>query len=269
MTPIQAIALGALQGLTEFFPISSSGHLILVPALFNWQEQGLLFDVTVHLGTLGAIILAMRREIASLIKGVKEGVKADRSLVYKIAVATIPAVAFGGLLPGVIDSARTVSIVAAMLIVWGVLLAISDYLPKKRTIDARRVHDVTWRQAIIVGFAQAFALIPGTSRSGATMTVGLFSGLDRGQAARFSFLLAVPAILGAGAKTIWDAAKEGSADVHWLTLALGFASSLVFGVLAIRLLFVVIRKVGFLPFAIYRVALGILLFLVFIDSMTP
>lgn len=268
MTPFEAIALGALQGLTEFFPISSSGHLIIFPALFGWEEQSLLFDVTVHLGTLGAILVAMRREISSLIKGIREGVKADRALVAKLVVGTVPAVLAGGLLGSLIDSARTLPIVGVMLIVWGVLLAISDYLPKKRTVDARRVHDVTWGQTIIVGLAQAFALIPGTSRSGATMTLSLFTGMDRGQAARFSFLLAVPAIFGAGVKTIWDATQTQADNIEWLALSLGFMTSLIFGALAIRLLFFFIRKIGFLPFAVYRIALGLFLLFVFADSLT-
>lgn len=269
MMPFEAVTLGALQGVTEFFPVSSSGHLVVVPALFGWEEQGLLFDVTVHLGTLVAIIIALRREIGSVIKGAREGTKADRALIVKLLVATVPALLVGGLLGGAIDSVRTVPVVAVMLIVWGILLALADLWPKKRTIDARRVHDVSWPQAIAVGIAQAFALIPGTSRSGATMTVGLFADMDRGQAARFSFLLGIPAIAAAGAKTIWDAAQAGAADIPWTTLGLGFVSALLFGIIAIRFLFFVIRKVGFVPFAVYRIALGILLLLVFADSMTP
>lgn len=259
MTPLQAIVLGALQGVTEFLPISSSGHLIVVPALLGWEEQGIVFDVTVHLATLCAIVIALKNEIVSVVKGAREGVKADRSLIAKLLVATVPAFAVGALWGGELDSVRTVVIVAWMLIGWGVLLFVADHYPRKLTVDARRVYEVGWKQAIVVGIAQAFALVPGTSRSGATMTVGLLSGMDRGQAARFSFLLAVPAILGAGVKTAFDAAQAGNIQLDWLALGLGFASALVCGVLAIRFLFFVIRKSGFGPFAAYRIALGIII----------
>lgn len=259
MTPLQAVVLGALQGITEFLPISSSGHLIVVPALFGWEVQGMVFDITVHLATLCAIMIALRHEMLSVIRGVRKNVRADRALVTKLLLATIPAVIAGVLLGGEIESVRTVTIVAWMLIVWGVLLFVADYVPRKRTVDARRVYEVGWGQAIVVGLAQAFALVPGTSRSGATMTFGLFSGMDRGQAARFSFMLAVPAILGAGAKTAFDAAQAGGIDIAWPVLGIGFVSALVCGVLAIRFLFFIIRKSGFGIFAAYRIVLGITL----------
>ncbi|MBI1908145.1 undecaprenyl-diphosphate phosphatase [Candidatus Uhrbacteria bacterium] len=268
MTFLEAAVLGAVQGLTEFLPISSSGHLLAIPALFGWEAQGLVFDVAVHLATLLAIVIAMRREIGALVKGIRERVRADRSLAVKLLVATIPAVIVGAALGSMMDAVRTLPVVAAMLIAWGILLGIADYVPKKRTIDARRVHDVTWGQAVAVGVAQAFALIPGTSRSGATMTIGLFSGMDRGQAARFSFLLAIPAIVGAGAKTAWDVVDAGATDLAWGMLGIGFASALIFGVIAIRLLFFIIRKTGFGVFALYRIAFGLLLLTVFADRLT-
>ncbi len=258
MTWLHAVILGIIQGITEFLPISSSGHLLVIPAVLGWPEQGMVFDVTMHLATLLAIVIALRNDIGQLIKGCRTGVKADQLLVAKLLVATIPAVAVGVLLGDWLDSLRTVTIVAWMMILWGALLFLADYWPKKKTIDALRVRDVSWTQSVVIGVAQSFALISGTSRAGATMTVGLFSGLDRGQVARFSFLLAIPAILGAGAKTWFDVYKSGAGiGMPVGMLVIGFVTALVFGVLSIRFLFYMIRKTGFTPFAIYRIVFGV------------
>lgn len=261
MTILQAAVLGAIQGLTEFLPVSSSGHLVVFPVLFGWEPQGMTFDVAVHLATLLAIIVAMRRELGSLWKGVRSGTAADRALVAKLLVGTIPAVAVGLFLGDMLDSVRSVTVVAWMLILWGIALGIVDRFAKKKSTD-RRVHDVSWRQAIVIGVIQAFALIPGTSRSGATITAGLAMGLERAQAARYAFLLAIPAIAAAGAKTAFDVTKTGL-DVSVAPMVVGFVSALVFGIIAIRFLLAILKRGGFLGFAIYRIALGlgILLFL--------
>lgn len=263
MTILQAAVLGAVQGLTEFLPVSSSGHLIIIPAIFGWPAQGLTFDVAVHLATLIAIIVAMRREIISIARGVRSGIKADRILVAKLIVGTIPAVLAGLLLAEWFDRVRSLSVVAWMLVFWGILLLLADRTATNERAE-RRVQDVTWTQAIIIGIAQAFALIPGTSRSGATITLGLAIGLGRTQAARYAFLLAIPAIAAAGIKTAFDVSAQGL-DVAVLPLIVGFVFALVSGVVAIRFLLALLKRGSFFGFAVYRIALGLAVLLFIAD----
>lgn len=253
----QAILLGAVQGLTEFLPISSSAHLILVPKIFGWPEQGLAFDVAVHVATLGAIIVALRKDVVELIRGVRRGDGASRKLTLQLLVATVPAVVVGVAVGDALDQVRGLTIIGQSLIVWGILLVIADVIARRRT-GITATTKVKWWQALVIGFIQVLAFIPGTSRSGATMTAGLFSGLDRPTAARFSFLLAIPAIAGAGAKTAFDAWQNGL-DVPVAALMAGCLSAFVFGILAIRLLLLVVRKFSFVWFAAYRILLGVLL----------
>lgn len=256
MTALQAIVLGAVQGLTEFLPISSSAHLILVPELLGWPQQGFVFDVSVHLATLGAILWSFSDEIRHLVRGFFRGTKEARTLVAKLAVGTVPAVVFGYFFSDLVTNERVVPVIAAMLIFWGIMLWIADHVARSRKIS----HSVgaSWTQTVIIGIAQALALIPGTSRSGATMTVGLLTGLDHNNAARFSFLLAIPAVIAAAVKTAIDAAQTGM-TIPMEMLGLGFLSSFVFGMLAIKLLFVIITYRSFHIFALYRIALGVLL----------
>lgn len=263
MTPLQAIVLGAVQGVTEFLPISSSGHLIIFPELLGWEESGLAFDVALHMGTLVAIIVSFQRELRHLLTGVVRGNREARTLAAKLAVGTLPALAFGALYGDFLASTRTLPVVAVMLVVWGVLLWFADHLAKQRKLS--QGVGVSWTQAIAIGVAQALALVPGTSRSGSTMTIGLIAGLDHNNAARYSFLLAIPAMLAAGAKTFYDAAQAG-VSLSMDTLGLGFITSLVTGLLAIRLLFYVIKKKSFLVFAVYRIALGLFLLYVVISE---
>lgn len=247
MTALQAIVLGIVQGITEFLPISSSGHLIIFPELFGWPQQGIEFDVAVHMGTLVAIIACFSRELSHLVVGVWQGKKEARTLAAKLAVGTVPAIAFGLFYGDFLEETRSLPIIATMLVVWGVLLWFADYLAKQRKVSGDV--GVSWAQTVMIGVAQALALIPGTSRSGATMTVGLFAGLDHNNAARFSFLLAVPAMLAAGAKTAYDAMQAG-ADLPMDMIGLGFLSSLVAGVFAIRVLFFIIKRKWFSGFAV-------------------
>lgn len=261
MTIVQAAVLGAVQGLTEFLPISSSGHLLVVPALFGWPAQGMTFDVGVHLATLLAIVIAMRREIGLIVTGVRAGSAASRALLAKLLVGTVPAVLAGFFLADWLESIRTVTVAAWMLMVWGVLLAVADRRGKRKTDSGKTtVQDVTWGQAMLVGVAQAFALVPGTSRAGATITAGLFGGLERAQAARYTFLLAIPAILAAGAKTAFDALQMGW-SIEGVPFAVGFVCALVSGIFAIRFLLAILQRGGFLGFAVYRVAFGLAILL--------
>lgn len=263
MTILHAIVLGVVQGVTEFLPVSSSGHLILFPAVLGWPEQGMTFDVAVHLATLLAIVVAMRAELVSVAKGVVRKSRTDRALVAKLVVGTLPAVVVGFFLGDMLESIRSVAVVAWMLIIWGVLLAVADRRGKRKAESGKTgVSDVTWTQAMVIGVLQALALVPGTSRSGVTITGGLFMGLDRAQAARYTFLLAIPAILGAAAKTTWDVLHVGL-DVGIAPLVVGFAAATISGILAIRFLLLLLRRGGFTGFAVYRIALGVTILLAF------
>lgn len=260
MELVQAIVLGAVQGVTEFLPVSSSGHLILFPELFGWAPQGIVFDVTVHVATLCAVFIALRKDIMSVVRGVMKGDKASRLLVIKIFAATIPIVIVGGLWGSFFETFRSTDVVAVSLIIWGVLLGLADRYTALMRGQVAELTKVRWWQAMLIGAIQVFALIPGTSRSGATMTAGLLSGVDRATAARFSFLLAIPAILGAATTTAFDVAQTGL-DLPVESLLAGFVSALIFGILAIQLLLIILRRSTFLAFAIYRVALGVFLLL--------
>lgn len=255
MTIIEAVILGALQGITEFLPVSSSGHLILFPTVFGWEVQSVAFDVAVHVATLGAIFVALWPRISAWIREIRMGNRSARALAVYLAVATIPAGAFGIFAHDWLDVQRTLPVVGAMLILWGIVLYAADVVAARVRRTVIQDEQVSLWLAIIIGIGQAIALIPGTSRSGVSMSVGLFFGMDRKTAAHFSFLLAIPAILGAGLVTALDVAREGLDVSVWVLLA-GCASALITGIFAIRFLFAVIHRGGFRWFALYRVLLG-------------
>ncbi len=252
----QIVLLAIVQGITEFLPISSSGHLILVPYFTDWQDQGLVTDVMVHVGSLFAIIAYFWRDVIRLLGGVRDmflgrWTPAARLAVY-IVLATIPAVLFGLILKktGILADIRGIKIVAWNAIIFGVLLYVADRFGPR----LRQMADMRLGQALTIGFAQALALIPGTSRSGITMTAARFLGFTRPEAARFSFLLGMPAIAGAGLLTVleaWGSGERISSDA-WLAAFFTFLSSLA----AIAFLMFLIRKMSFLPFVLYRLALG-------------
>lgn len=256
MTVLQAVVLGAVQGLTEFLPVSSSGHLLLVPALLGWEPQPLAFDLIIHIATLFAVIIALRADIVWLWDGVWKRDPVRLQLCYKLAAATVPALVVGFFLGDWLESLRSAQIAAVSLIVWGVLLGLADRFSAMMRGQLKDLGRVQWWQAAFIGIIQIFSFIPGTSRSGSTMTAGLFSGLDRVAAARFSFLLAIPITAAAGASALIDVANHGT-DIALLPMLTGFVSAFIFGILAIRLLLVVVRGSSFVWFAIYRVALGI------------
>lgn len=258
MTVLQAVVLGAVQGITEFLPISSSGHLIVVPELLGWEQQGLTFDLIIHLATLLAVIIALRTEIMWLWDGFLKRDRARLQLIWKLLIATIPAGAVGLFFGDWLGSFREAEVVAVSLIVWGVLLGFVDRFSSMMRGQLKDLSRVRWWQAVFVGVVQIFSFIPGTSRSGSTMTAGLFAGLDRVAAARFSFLLAIPITAAAGLSALLDVANHGL-DITLLPMMSGFFSAFIFGILAIRLLLVVVRKSSFLWFALYRIALGIFL----------
>ncbi len=258
MSFIQMLLIAVIQGVTEFLPISSSGHLILLPKLAELPDQGPLIDVAVHIGSLLAIIIYFWRDVRGLAQGgfATIGIgKApeQRNLFLWIVIGTIPAVAVGFLLKDMLEEFRSTHLVAVNLIVYGILLGIADRFGK----EERSYENLTLRDAIIVGCAQALALVPGTSRSGVTMTAARFLGYKRVEAARFSFLLSIPAVAGAGtlvALELADATAQMQMDAL-ITGALTFVAA--FATMAFLMNF--LRKATMMVFVVYRVALGVAL----------
>jgi undecaprenyl-diphosphatase len=264
----QIIVLAVVQGITEFLPISSSGHLILIPALTGWPDQGQFTDVMVHLGTLLAILIYFWRDVWKLIVGTLTlftgKITDDGRLAIFILLATIPALAFGYVLEkfDMPDLERNVTVVAWNTILYGILMLIADTVGKQDRV----MSSMTLGSALIIGVAQGLALIPGTSRSGVTMTAGRFLGFNRSDAARFSFLLGIPAMTAAGALKLFEAVENCQKITMDEILCAGL--TFVAGILAIAFLMAVIRRVSFLPFVLYRMVLGgFLLVLVYIYGL--
>ncbi|OGQ58855.1 MAG: hypothetical protein A3J24_02500 [Deltaproteobacteria bacterium RIFCSPLOWO2_02_FULL_53_8] len=256
-----AVILALVQGLTEFLPISSTAHLILVPYITNWPDQGLAYDVALNTATWLAVVIYFRRDIASLAKGFFKSISErtlqgnhDGSLAWMILVATIP-VGLAGLLAHnyVEHELRTIWVIGASSIVWGAVLFIAD-----RRQGQTETGEIKWGAALLVGLMQAVALIPGTSRSGITMTFGLFAGLSRTAAARFSYLLAVVVGGLAGSLEALKLFKSG-VDVQTLPLAVGFIVAFVSAYLVIHYFLKLISRLSMTPFVVYRVVLGVVL----------
>ncbi|WP_405270204.1 undecaprenyl-diphosphate phosphatase [Congregibacter sp.] len=255
----QALVLALVQGLTEFLPISSSAHLLLPSMLLGWPDQGLAFDVAVHFGTLIAVVIYFRRDLWALTLGGWEAVSSrtmndsSREIGF-LALATVPAVIVGFALNDVMDSLRTVPVIATTTIVFALLLAYAD-----GRVSATPVENVaSWQIALVIGCAQAIAPIPGTSRSGITITAGLLLGLSRHAAARFSFLLSIPIILGAALlKTLDLVSIDTAVDLPLVLLGTAVAALSAYACIAMFLR--LIEAVGMLPFVIYRLLLGAVL----------
>ena len=257
MTTIQIVVLAVVQGLTEFLPISSSGHLVLVPYLVEWQDQGLAFDVAVHFGSLLAVVIFFREDIAGLLRGGVQLLGGDASspqayMALAIALGTLPAAAAGLLFAGWIEAnLRDPSIIIYTLAGYGILMALADrYASRSKGIAEVRIRD-----ALVIGMAQALALIPGTSRSGVTITAGRLLGFERQDAARFSFLLSAPVILLA---TVYKGGELVLSDVPvpWSELALGVVVSAIVAYLSIEFFMRFVTRIGLAPFAIYRLILA-------------
>lgn len=265
MTLIQALILGIVQGISEFLPISSSGHLIIIPRLFGWQDQGLSFDTFVHLGTLLAVLWHFRAKVVSIWHGFflrSPRHEQERRLAWLILIATIPALAIGYVANDWIErELRSVTLVAFNLIVWGVALWIADWYGRRSA--QRGLNSVSPGNAVTIGLAQSLALIPGTSRSGITMTAAMFGGIEKKDAAEFSFLMSIPVIAAAGGIQLIDLLRSGLDGSTGLTMVTGFAGAFLGGILAIRMLLRVLERWNFTPFVIYRIALGIALLLFF------
>ena len=254
MTPLQAIILGLLQGLTEFLPVSSSGHLVLVPWLLGWSVPGVSFDVVVHLGTLLAIVAHLWDQVGQLIRGAWQLLTKGRitspesRLAWLVVVSAVP----GGLLGFFLEDLfaqifHAPLAVAALLVVTGVLLVICDRLARV----TRVMGDLRTSDALLIGLAQGAAIAPGISRSGATISAGLLRGLSREDAGRFAFLMALPIIAGATGFSLLKLATEGIDPGGVALLVLGFCSALISGYVAIRFFLRYIREHSLRPFAYY------------------
>lgn len=259
MTIIQAIILGVVQGITEFIPISSSGHLIIFPELFGWEQQGYSFDVIIHLATLLAVIWMLWGDIVDMFKRLMKKNEGKNSELYKIIIATLPIVIAGvAISSAYLESVRTLQVVAINLMIFGALLWAADYYSANANHKVKDVKKIGWTAAVAIGLSQAIALIPGASRSGVTITTGLFAGLDRKTAAKFSFLLSIPAIAGAGVLVSLDAFQHGL-DTPIPALIAGFLAAFISGAFAIKVLFKFLVKSDYRWFAAYRIVLGIIL----------
>jgi undecaprenyl-diphosphatase len=260
---VEAIVLAVVQGLSEFLPISSSGHLVLVPHFFGWPDQGLAFDVAVHVGTLLALLVYFRRELTVMgfawLRSLGGKHDRDSRLAWQILVGTVP-VGLAGLCFGdyIEEHLRQPLFVAGTLTVFGLLMYAADRSGR----GTRDEYGLSWPQAIAIGIAQALALMPGTSRSGVTMTAGRALGLSRSGAARFSFLLAVPGI---GAAGVYEGMKllNGAAPVDWTPIVVGLLFAALSGIACIHFLIRFIERIGLLPFTIYRLALAVVIVALF------
>jgi undecaprenyl-diphosphatase len=264
MDIIQAFWLAVVQGLTEFLPISSSAHLILPSAILGWQDQGLAFDVAVHVGSLIAVLAYFKNDVIKLIQSwvgatfLGRDSNAESQMAWFIIMATVPAALVGLLAGGFIElHLRSIAVIATTTIVFGLLLGWVDW----RVRGAKTLQHLTWKSALIIGLAQALALIPGTSRSGITITAALALGFDRNSAARFSFLLAIPIICLSGGYQTLQLMAESS--VPWFEIAFGTLVSGITAYLCIHYFLRLVDKIGMLPFVIYRLVLGVFLILIY------
>lgn len=256
MDILQTLVLALVQGVTEFLPISSSAHLILVPVLTGWPDQGLAFDVAVHLGSLVAVVVYFRQELVRMmLAGFASFAgrwSADARLAWAVVLGTLPVVIVGLLGKSFIEQAlRGPVVIAVTAIVFGLLLWWADACGKRE----RDEFSIGWREAAIIGLAQAVALIPGTSRSGITITAGLMLGLTREAAARFSFLLSVPTLLASNVLIGRDL-LTATEPVAWGTLLLGAVLAGVSAYACIHVFIRLLARTGMLPYVIYRVVLG-------------
>lgn len=266
MDIMQAIILGIIQGVTEFLPISSSAHLIMVPVFYGWSDQGIGFDLAVHLGTLSAVLLYFRQEVGAL---VQDGVyslryrkhRGQSPLAWAVVIGTIPTGLMGLLLLDLIDTTlRSIQIIFVTTIVFGLLLGWAD----SRKHRDRELRDITLRDALLVGCAQAIALIPGTSRSGITITAGLFLGLNREAASKFSFLLAIPITALAASVKLLELAHKG-APVDWGGFLIGGLISFATALTAIHYFLKWLNRFGMWPYVIYRLLLAVVIYVVFLS----
>lgn len=265
MNTLHTILLGIIQGITEFLPISSSAHLILAPIVMGWSDQGVAFDLAVHVGTLLAVMLYFYRDLKMIAQDSLNSAKhrqfiGQGRLGLFLLIGTLPAAVAGLLLLDLIDSQlRSVELICFTTLFFGLLLGWADWRPKRN----RHIETLDWRDALLIGLAQAISLIPGTSRSGATITAGLLLGLNREAASRFSFLLAIPiTALAASAKLVDVAMSDIS--LNWLSFAIGAITAFITALTAIHLFLKWLNYFGMWPYVIYRVFLAAVIYFLLI-----
>jgi undecaprenyl-diphosphatase len=261
VTNLEAALLGAVQGITEFLPISSTAHLRLVPALLGWQDPGAAFTAVLQLGTLAAVLVFFARDLGAMVKGTVRAVAAPERrrdpevrLVLYLVLGTLPVVVAGVLLRKAIHGGfRALPVIAGAMIGVGVLLGLVERLARHR----RTFEEITWRDALIIGAAQSLALVPGVSRSGITLLAAMAIGLRRDGAARFSFLLSIPAVAGAAIFEMKDVlhASEGPGP-----LMIGLACAAITGYLSVAWLLRYLRTRTTFPFVVYRIVIGLAIF---------
>lgn len=267
MGVLEAVVLALVQGITEFLPVSSSAHLILLPRLLGWEDQGLAFDVMVHVGTLAAIVWHFRADVWAIVRcwfgqfanqAMSEGAREYARLGNFLIVATIPAGLVGLLLGNYVDIyLRSPLMIAGITLVFGVLLGLADCFSGRRTLT-----QMSFMQALWFGLAQALALIPGVSRSGVTLTMGLALGFSRESAARFSFLMSIPIIVLAGGLKAVELMR-GEVALDPLMAGISFMVSAGSAYVCVRVFLALLARVGMLPYVVYRVLLAMVLWLVF------
>ena len=257
----QALFLALVQGLTEFLPISSSAHLVIPSLVLGWADQGLAFDVAVHVGTLMAVLFYYREDLLRMadrwLRSLAGAPACDDSrLVWYLALATVPAGVVGLLAGDFIEiNLRTLPVIATTTLLFGVLLGIAD----RRTTATEFARTLGLTMAILIGCAQVLALVPGVSRSGVTMTAALLLGMNRQASARFSFLLSIPIIASAGLLKVWELV-DGAAAVDWVSLGLGALVSGLAAYFCIAIFLRLLNRVGFMPFVYYRIVLAAILY---------
>lgn len=270
VTLFQATLLGLLQGLTEFLPVSSSGHLVLVPWLLGWQDPGLTYDAVVHLGTLVAVIIYFWEDVVQLLDGAWQAMRSrslqSRSsrLVLLILISALPGAILGYVLESFFESIfGSVPAVAVLLMVTGCLIVLSEGLGH----GVRTTEEMSVGDALLMGLGQACAIAPGISRSGATISVGLLRDLEREAATRFAFLMSIPIIVGATGYKLLSLLIEATTGADLLPLGIGFAAAFLGGYLAIGALLRHVRSHGLRPFAYYCWAVGVLSLLLFFGAL--
>jgi undecaprenyl-diphosphatase len=282
MDIFEAIILGIIQGLTEFLPISSTAHLRIVPALVGWTDPGAAFTAVIQFGTLIAVLIYFYKDIVNITIAVVKGIATgklfhnrDAQMGWMIAAGTVPVVIFGLLLKKQIETSfRSLYVISASLIVLALILMIAERITKKKIISGEKLKsldDIGWKDAIIIGFAQAVALIPGSSRSGTTITGGLFMGLNRETAARFSFLLSLPSVFAAGVLELFKERETlFSSEIGLTNVIVATVVSGIVGYVSIAFLLNYLKKHTTYLFILYRIGLAtILLYLLSIGVLYP
>ena len=253
MTILHAIILGIVQGITEFLPVSSSGHLIIFPTLFNWPLQPLSFDIALHVGTLLALVLFFWRTLWGLLK--------KPNLILLLVIGTIPALVAGYFLADLADTLLRNPLIVAVDMIWfGLIMGAVD----RFSSGERKYEDMATKNVLVIGFMQCLALIPGTSRSGTTIVGGRLQGLSREQSAEFAFLLGIPVTFGAVVKGGFDLYKLGITQNEMVLMLGGIISSALVGMIAIKWLLKFLTNHGLMPFVIYRLVVGGLLLVLFL-----